>query len=64
MGDFARAMDLLAGRNFAAAAEIFERLQGLLPDDKPTQIYLEVCRQYVAHPPDENWPGHVIDVSH
>lgn len=64
MGDFAQAMELLAGRNFAAATEILERLQGLLPDDKPTQIYLEVCRQYAAHPPDESWPGHVIDVSH
>lgn len=64
LGEFAQAVELLAGRDFAAAAGMFERVQTLLPDDKPAQIYLEVCRQYLAHPPDENWPGHVFDVSH
>jgi adenylate cyclase len=64
LDDFTQAVELLASRNFEAAAETFERLRELLPDDKPTQLYLEVCRQYVAQPPDESWTGHVFDVSH
>ena len=64
LDDFARALELLTGRNFEAAAEAFERVQDLLPDDRPTQLYLEVCRQCAAHAPDENWSGHVFDVSH
>ncbi len=64
LGDFAQAVELLAERKFGQAAEMFQRLQELMPDDKPTQLYLEACRQYVAQPPDEDWPGHVFDVSH
>jgi len=53
--DFARAVDLLAKRKFEAAAELFEGAAPALGDDKPTQIYLELCRAFAARPPSDDW---------
>ena len=54
LADFARALDLFADRRFAPACELLERVLTALPDDRPAQTYLDLCRQGAALPPGED----------
>jgi len=57
VGDFARAMELYAGRDFAAAADLLEGVLKVIPDDGPARVYLGLCRSYLASPPPAGWDG-------
>jgi len=55
--DFAAAVDLYRAARFAEAARLFEALTQRFPDDTPSKIYLNRCRQYLAAPPETGWDG-------
>ena len=55
--DFARAMEMLADRRFAPAAELLERVGGVLYGDRATNIYLTLARKLAADPPAGDWQG-------
>jgi hypothetical protein len=55
LADFTRAVQLFWERDFAGASELLEEAQEVLGDDRPTQIYLELCRECASHPPEEGW---------
>jgi adenylate cyclase len=35
----------------------FEKVIEILPDDGPSQTYIQRCNQFIAEPPDEDWDG-------
>jgi len=55
LADFTRAVQLFREHDFAGASELLEKAQEVLGDDRPTQIYLELCRECASHPPEEGW---------
>ena len=44
-------------RNFEEAARTFENIVQSYPQDGPSKLYLERCRQYRLQPPPEDWDG-------
>jgi class 3 adenylate cyclase/CHASE2 domain-containing sensor protein len=57
IGFFERALRHYWARDFPGALARFERAHRVLPDDLPTQIFIDRCRGYIRHEPDENWDG-------
>jgi class 3 adenylate cyclase/CHASE2 domain-containing sensor protein len=57
IGFFERALRHYWARDFPAALARFERAHRSLPDDLPSQIFIDRCRGYIRHEPDENWDG-------
>ncbi len=47
-------------KNFIEALEMFESLLPYRPDDYLAKLYIGRCKEYIAHPPEENWNGVVI----
>jgi len=52
---FARGIELFASRQFVQAAETFQNVLKIMPQDKPAETYLALCRQYQAQPPRNDW---------
>jgi class 3 adenylate cyclase len=59
---FHQALDLFEKRDWESAEIVFNHVQMRFPDDSPSKIYLERCRQYQAKEPDRNWDG-VFDLT-
>jgi adenylate cyclase len=57
IGFFERALRHYWARDFPGALARFERAHRVLPDDLPTQVFMERCRAYIRHEPDDNWDG-------
>jgi adenylate cyclase/guanylate cyclase len=57
IGFFERALRHYWARDFPGALARFERAHRILPDDLPSQIFMDRCRTYIRHEPDENWDG-------
>ena len=62
-------MPLFWRREYAQAAKLFEEVSHLIPGDKPSAIYLDLCRQCLAcaHPrgwqPGQKGAGSVLRLS-
>ena len=54
-GEFARGLELYRGREFSQAAAAFAGILQNLPEDGPSQVFLERCRDLEAHPPPTGW---------
>ena len=54
---FEEALALYREGRFAEALEGFQALAGDHPDDGPTRLYVERCREYLAEPPAPDWDG-------
>jgi adenylate cyclase len=57
MDGFAQALALCRARRFDEAHAAFEVLNGRYPDDGPSAVYLERCRENVLAPPPADWDG-------
>ncbi|MBI4776645.1 MAG: adenylate/guanylate cyclase domain-containing protein [Deltaproteobacteria bacterium] len=57
------ALSLYKTRNFKESAEKFEDIMKAYPQDNPSKLYLERCRQYLLQPPPEDWDG-VFTMTH
>ena len=55
LADFAQALKHFHNRRFAQAAELFSSLAKTGDGDKPSQMYLELCRSLLACPPGDDW---------
>jgi len=60
-GDFARALELFKSREFPAAHALFQKVLDVLPDDKPAQVYLELCSELIETAPSDDWEGKSIN---
>jgi len=45
------------GRNWENAVAKFKKALSVIPSDKPSQIHLARCEQYIKTPPPETWDG-------
>jgi class 3 adenylate cyclase len=59
---FHQALDLFEARDWENALTIFRHVQMRFPDDHPTKIFLERCRQYLINEPGSNWDG-IVDIT-
>lgn len=55
--DFAEALALYQAARFAEALSALEALAQRHPEDGPTALYVERCREYIADPPPSGWDG-------
>ncbi len=53
------ALDLYYQRQFDGAAQRLRKVRELLPDDRPSAIFLKRCLAYQEQPPEEAWTGAV-----
>jgi class 3 adenylate cyclase len=54
---FHKALDLYEERKWKDAEEAFKQVLKSFPDDGPSPLYLERCRQHIEFPPDNEWDG-------
>jgi len=54
---FHKAMDLYEARDWKGAQDAFNQVIKLFPNDGPSPVFLERCRQYMEYPPDAGWDG-------
>jgi tetratricopeptide (TPR) repeat protein len=43
--------------DFKQALIKFNKALEICPDDGPSKVYLERCREYIDNPPPEDWDG-------
>ncbi len=53
---YERALALYRDRQFEEARSVFASILKEIPD-KPSQVYLERCREHMERPPDKDWCG-------
>jgi len=54
---YAEGLRLYRERDWTRAAGSFRTAALANPDDKPSRVFLERCRQYIETPPPESWDG-------
>lgn len=54
---FGRALSLYREREWSKARDCFKSLIEQLPDDRPSQLYVERCDYFEANPPPQDWDG-------
>ncbi len=54
---FAEGLDRYRSREWDVAGRAFNRCLELNPKDRPSEVYLERCRQYQRNPPQADWGG-------
>lgn len=57
MEGFADALSLCRDRRYGDALAAFQSLAERHPHDGPTAVHLERCREYLIHPPSDEWDG-------
>jgi adenylate cyclase len=55
--DFAAALALYRDRRFGEALDAFAAITERYPEDGPSAVYVERCREYLIHPPSDAWDG-------
>ena len=55
--EFHRGLDLYYSREFSEAAAAFQGILKRFPEDGPSSLYLDRCREYSANPPPVGWDG-------
>jgi adenylate cyclase len=54
---FAEGRACYARQDWKAAMERFQACLGAVPDDRPSGVLLERCRQFLEQPPGDQWDG-------
>jgi class 3 adenylate cyclase len=54
---FHKALDLFEERNWQDAGQAFKQVLELFPNDGPSLLFIDRCRQYRDHPPAPDWDG-------
>ena len=54
---FDRGMKHYLNRDWRKSASAFDEALGFNPHDRPSELYLQRCRQYVETPPPDDWDG-------
>lgn len=51
------ALTLYKQRKWEEARQGFLKALKILPEDGPSQLYIERCEEYIKNPPDDDWDG-------
>jgi class 3 adenylate cyclase len=54
---FNEAIRLYQSRNFEHALKLFSDSRNALENDHPSSLYIDRCKDYIQHPPSEDWDG-------
>lgn len=54
---FGRAVELFQQRDWAGSRSVFEQCRASRPDDHMAGYYADLCAQYAASPPPDDWNG-------
>ncbi len=54
---FGRAVELFQQRDWAGSRSVFEQCRASRPDDHMAAYYADLCAQYAASPPPDDWNG-------
>jgi adenylate cyclase len=54
---FQKGLELYRKRQFEEGAKYFNAVYKFIPNDGPAKEFIERCKQYLQHPPDEHWDG-------
>jgi class 3 adenylate cyclase len=54
---FNEAIRLYQSRNFERAMKLFSDSKNALENDHPSSLYIDRCKDYIQHPPSEDWDG-------
>jgi adenylate cyclase len=54
---FNQAIRLYQTRNFEQALKLFDDSKNALANDHPSSLYIDRCKDYIQHPPSEDWDG-------
>jgi adenylate cyclase len=60
IGSYAEGIDAYRARNFTAAIECFQKVLSARLRDRPSEIMIERCRDFIASPPPSNWQGTAV----
>jgi adenylate cyclase len=55
LAQYERGLELVRSRDFELAARYFEAALELDPEDGPSALYAERCRDYLINPPPADW---------
>ncbi len=54
---YEKGLELYRNRKFEESQSYFNKCLELVPDDGPSQIYIDRCQAFMQEPPPENWDG-------
>jgi adenylate cyclase len=54
---FHEALDYFEKRDWKQAEKGFQEALSIIPDDHPSTIYIDRCKQFLNVPPENNWDG-------
>jgi tetratricopeptide (TPR) repeat protein len=52
-----KALSLYKQRKWKEALQEFKKALEIVPDDGPSQLYIERCKEYIKNPPPDDWDG-------
>ncbi|MCS7206169.1 MAG: tetratricopeptide repeat protein [Leptospiraceae bacterium] len=52
-----KALSLYKKRRWEEALKEFEEALKIVPNDGPSLLYIERCKEYIKNPPPEDWDG-------
>jgi adenylate cyclase len=55
--NFGRGFDLYQKRAFKEALAVFRRALKSMPNDGPSQLYIQRCQEFIKNPPPRRWDG-------
>jgi adenylate cyclase len=57
VGTYEAGLAAYTRREWASAIELFREVIAARGEDRPSELFLERCRSYLACPPPEHWTG-------
>lgn len=57
LAHFSEGFRLYIEKKFFEAKSCFEKALAILPEDSPSQLFIERCQDYLDSPPPEDWDG-------
>jgi len=54
---FHEALDFFEKRDWTQAEKGFQEALSIVPDDNPSTIYIDRCKQFIITPPKDTWDG-------
>ncbi len=52
-----RGLSLYKMKKFSDAIQEFEKALSIRPEDGPSKLYLDRCKNFLKNPPPEDWDG-------
>ncbi|MEN2998395.1 MAG: tetratricopeptide repeat protein, partial [Brevinematia bacterium] len=54
---YKKGLSFYRNRDFTTAIQYFSECLRINPEDGPSKVYLERCKEYLQNPPPPDWDG-------